>query len=119
MAKINLRLANAEDVKTLYGKLLAKSFYGITAADDSGKAIGIAGFYFYNRWVLFAHVTDELRKHPIVIWRAAKELIKAMKHLDEPIYAVADPSIDGSDRLLKRMGFAHLSKDWYEWLPRQ
>jgi hypothetical protein len=112
MAKPILRLSNAEDVKALYPGGMKYTFYGITV-ELEGKPIGLGGIYFHRSWVLFAHITPELRKYKLTIWRTCKELMKAIKHLDQPVYAVADPSIPGSAFLLKKMGFTHLSKDWY------
>lgn len=109
-----LRLATRDDVKALYPEKLDKNFYGITAELD-GKPVGIAGLYFNRTWIMFARVTNELKPYKLTLYRASVELMKAVKILNQPVYAIADPDIPRSDHLLMKMGFKHLSKDWYVW----
>lgn len=118
MASPVLRLSTSADVKALYPEKIKHNIYAITA-DLDGQPVAIAGLYFDRNWILFTKIQPELRPYKLTIWRAAVELMKAIKALDKPVYAMADPSIPRSDHLLLKMGFKHLSKDWYICQPEE
>jgi len=116
MAKVILRPATKDDFRQLYPEKLNYNFYGV-AAEVEGKVVGLTGVYYNRNWIAFARITDEAREYKVSIWRCALLLVDIMKRLDKPVFAVADPEIKDSDRLLLKLGFEYFGKDWYVWTP--
>lgn len=87
-------------------------------AEDNGQTLAVFGIYpFSTRWVLFAWATDEFRKNRramVAAVRAMWSLIASRPAM--PLLAHADPTIKGSDVLLKHMGFELLSEGIYQCL---
>lgn len=46
---------------------------------------------------------------------AAKRIVNDAAHRGLPVRAIADPSIEGSGRLLYHIGFTRVDKETYEW----
>lgn len=113
---VSFRPSIKADFISIYNGPLPNTFRGITA-ELNGKVLGIVGVYFNRNWIAFTRITNEGRKYPLSIWKAAVRFIGLMKALNEPVYAFADPDIPRSDHLLIKMGFIPVSKDWYLWTP--
>jgi hypothetical protein len=89
-----------------------KAFVAIK--DD--RIIGAAGVYAdVQRVVVFARLTDELRADKRAVVKGIRKIMSLVPE-GLPAHAVADPEIDGSDRLLTHMGFSPLSSGVYEWI---
>lgn len=90
----------------------------IAAVDDDGKAHGIAGFYFDQgaaRIVMFAEMTGEMRRHPVMIVRAARAMLKRAAAYGVPIQAGVDESVPRAAEFLHFLGFRHACKGVYQW----
>lgn len=89
------------------------------AAVEGDKVLGIAGFYPQNgALVLCAYIADEARKemnkHKRTLIQCARKLIGMTKGM--PLLAHADPEIEGSEVLLRHLGFQPTNdKDVYSW----
>lgn len=88
-------------------------------AKDGEDILWIAGTYTdSHHQVMFADFNDRVNENRK---RYAREFILCMRKLlmtanrNLPIDAVADPEVDGSDRLLIHFGFEHFSGNIYRW----
>ena len=77
------------------------------------NVIGIGGIYRDGEnKVLFSELTDEIRRDK----RSLIGLIRAVKTLMRGrVFSFADPDIDGSEVLLRHMGFEHFQGRFYQW----
>lgn len=79
------------------------------AAVRGDEVLGVAGIYpDAARLVLWGYLTDELRRDKRTLLKAVKVLktILPKQHIE----SLADPSIPGSDVLLRHVGFTHRGK---------
>jgi len=118
-----IRPATAEDLTAVGGR---RETCRAMVAEESGQTLCVFGVYPQStRWILFAWAKDEFRANRrgvIKAVRAMWELIGSRPAM--PLMAHADPSIKGSDVLLKHMGFEHWNAGIYQcpgnkpYLPR-
>lgn len=80
---------------------------------DGDEIVAVAGIKIMNKnWVMFTDIKEEFRDHPLfkkAVIKSYSELLKMIP--DIPVYAAADPDIDGSDRLLKHIGFRNIHEN--------
>lgn len=91
------------------------------AAVDGDRVLGVAGFYPKNgRLVLIASIAKDARaeisRHKRTLVRCARRVMGMVAALEMPVYAEADPHIDGSASLLVHLGFTHTGQGIYTWL---
>ena len=109
--------ATSELLQRFYGAAPTRSQRAVVAVKDE-KVIGVAGIYTDDeRSVMFSDLTDELRKDKRAVIRGVREVMKLASKRQMPVYAWADPEIEGSDRLLVHMGFEHYRDGLYRWQP--
>lgn len=115
MADIRLVPADPEMVAKYHEEGLPKTCRAI-AATDGERILGIAGLYFTDEHqIVFSTISEELKKHPRVILRAAKRLL-GMTRQGVPVIAVPDAGIAKSRGFLEHLGFAELpGTGVYEW----
>lgn len=109
-----IRPATVEDFVRL-GSRVPKTARAFAAA-DGGDVLGIGGVYRDGTsLVLFGELTDKIRSDK----RAFVRLIRAVKTLldGRAAYSLADPEIDGSDVLLRHIGFEPFEGRVYRWQP--
>jgi len=108
-----IRPATAEDLKALGGR---RETCHALVAEDNDQILSVFGIYPQcTRWILFAWAKDEFRANRrgvIKAVRAMWDLIASRPKM--PLAAHADPSIKGSDVLLKHMGFEHFNAGIYQ-----
>lgn len=101
-------------------ELLAR-FYGDTpkrtsravAVVSGDEVLGVGGVYREGaNSVLFSDMKDELRKNKRALVKAVRAVMRLMKGT---VYSWADPDIEGSDVLLKHMGFEPYGDGVYQW----
>ena len=90
------------------------------AAVEGERVLGVTGFYPQNgTLVLFAGIAQdaraEMQRHRRTLIRCARQLMDMVADLGMPACAYADPEIQGSDVLLKHLGFVHSGKGVYKW----
>ena len=116
---VELRESTSDDIVALFGCRHKYSMRGITAVID-GVPAGIAGIYYDGTQIVaFSRINPELRVFPFAIYKAARMVAKMIDKSQGPIYAVADPNINGSAELLEHLGFDHIgpcsSGEVYKW----
>jgi hypothetical protein len=82
------------------------------------RIIGMAGVFVDKRNArlsMFSHLTDEIRKDRRTIARGIRSVMKIAKSLRLPIQAVADETVEGSEKLLEHMGFEKTIGGVYIW----
>jgi hypothetical protein len=107
--------ATAELLERFYGSAPTRSQRAVVAIKDD-RVIGVAGIYTEDESsVMFSDLTDELRKDKRTVVRGIREVMKLAARRALPVYALADPEVDGSERLLLHMGFEHYRDGIYRW----
>lgn len=85
------------------------------AAVRGEEVLGVAGLYCDGTWTqMFSALTDELRRDRrglVKISRAVMDLARPRA----PVYAEADPEIEGSRKLLEHLGFKPVRGNLYVW----
>jgi len=101
-----------EILDKFYGEPQKETFKSIVVMDGDNP-VGVAGLKVDdNKMIAFTDISDELRNHPsfkriiILVYRRWLELLP-----DMPVYAEADPTIEGSKDLLIHAGFTHYRGD--------
>jgi len=108
---------NKADVLALNGKSYDASFRGV-AAEIDGKVVGIAGVMHTPRLQFFSKFSDELRRHPKSMIKAAKMMKEMFGQYNSAIYSIADENVESSARFLEYIGFEHYEGRVYRWLIR-
>ena len=105
--------ANQALLKQFYGDVPRETMRAIVAV-EKGKPIALVGVKIEkSRGVMFSEFTPECRNHP----GFKRLLVKGIPDLFEiiprylPVYASADPAIEGAETLLKHVGFHHCEGD--------
>ncbi len=115
---MNIRPATAQDFVDHFNR---PSQHTVRAwvVEENERVLGIGGFYFdAGRTVMFAEILESGRKCQ---WPARAMLTSARHVLQQamktgmPIYAVADPTVENSAKLLERIGFVQGYKETYVW----
>lgn len=73
------------------------------------KVIGVGGLGFpsHGKVVIFARLTDEIRKYPVQLHKTALAVLAdARARGIKQIGTIADPAVPAAERWLKRLGFA-------------
>lgn len=90
--------------------------------ENEEKLLGIGGVYYDGDFIIaFSRFDPELRKYPLAMARGTKKIMEIVK--DKSCLAIADESIEGSSKLLERLGFkpidGHNPKGGrvYKWTP--
>lgn len=107
--------ATLDTMTRFYGHPPSRTARAIVARDGD-RVLGVAGLYRAgDRHVAFIDMTDEVRARRRVIVLGARALRAMMAEAGGPVHALADPHIEGSDRLLEHYGFEPLEGRVYEW----
>lgn len=123
MTTINFVPATPELLRRFYGEL-ARTQRSVVVFRNS-EPIAVAGCYTDQKHVvLFSDITPEIRKalpgnRQLIraLINTTKHVLKMAKRMGMPIYALAEPTVCGSDRLLTHFGFKHYMGDIYSWEP--
>lgn len=118
---MNIRAATAQDFVEHF-KQPSQRTVRAWVVEENGRVLGIGGFYLdAGRAVMFAEIANDARTR--CQWPARAMLTSARHVLQQamktgmPIYAVADPSVENSVKLLERIGFVQGYKETYVWAP--
>jgi hypothetical protein len=109
--------ATMELLKRFYGEEPKRSQRAVVAIKDD-RIIGVAGIYTEKeRSVMFSEMSDECRKDKRTVVKGIRAVMKLASARAMPVMALADPEIEGSEKLLEHMGFAPLKGRVYQWQP--
>ncbi len=115
---INLVPATPEILAAHYPEPLPQTVRAIAAVKD-GRVMGIAGFYHGKAGaVVFADLSDELRKAPRVLINGARWIFSTLKDKRFSVFAKCDERIEAAERFLLHLGFKRIDNDFFEWQPR-
>lgn len=118
-----IRRATANDVALFYGSKNAPkaSLRGVSILVN-GVILGIGGVSMsVGGPVAFMNINPEAVKHPLLIMKASKWMIKNVFSLFRcPIYAFRDVTLESSERYLRRLGFKKMDEysEVYIWRPQ-
>lgn len=107
MTKFTITPTTPEDLEQTEGEPFEFRVRAITAKVDD-KVIGVAGLGFHKNGSVigWARLTDEIRKRPVQLHKAALAFIAEAKAKGIPaIIATADPKQPAAERWLERLGF--------------
>lgn len=95
----------------LYGNVPARSMRGVVF-ERAGQVLGCAGLFIDGEHMVLFFDGDhaEMRKAPLTAIKAAKALLEQACRRGVPIVSDASPEHEGSERLLKYLGFRHLRR---------
>lgn len=118
--------ATAELVRQVTDKPMPRTLRALAVVEDE-KVLGVTGFYPENGHLVWVgHMTDEARAemnrdkftyYKLALVQCAKQIMAMAAERRLPVYAHADPDIQGSDTLLKHLGFTHAFGGIYNWSP--
>ena len=83
-----------------------------------GEPVGLAGGYLdttNGRAVLFADMTDDLRSNKRLMLRFLRSALAAARSFGVVVHSLADPDIEGADRLLEHLGGRFAGSGIYEF----
>ena len=118
---LSIKPSTKNDFINLYGMPLNNTFQAFTAFNDK-KPIGAAGVMYNKNSTIYAfgHVTPELRKYKVTLYKLAMKALEIIKKQNGPVYAIADKNIPKSEDLLMKMGFIYRAPTnrgaLYEWI---
>jgi hypothetical protein len=101
-----LRAATNDDYWIIYGRQPPVQWCGIVAQGEH-MLLGIGGVYWVEDRIWCAFHREPGVKALLLAQKAARMLLSSLKEagIDE-VYAMADPSITGSETWLRRLGFS-------------
>jgi hypothetical protein len=120
--KFELTPTTQADLDATEGEPLEFRVRAVTAKlGDQIIGVGGLGFPKNGQVVIWARLTDEIRKRPVQLHKTAlAALADAKARGIRQIVALADPTVPASERWLERLGFdpeMHLGKKVYVWRP--
>lgn len=116
MKNIEIVPATQELLRDFYGKSHARTARALVVLEDT-KPIAVVGVAIEDSCnVVFSDVIPEVRAHIRDYRRGVVQCARRVMRLARrglPIYATADPEVEGSGRLLTHMGFEQIKGDIY------
>lgn len=109
--------ATADLLMRFYGKLPVPTVRAL-AAMEGDEVLGVTGFYpDCGRMVLFAKIGEKVdrRRHARRIFSTARRVLEQARSFGMPVEAVADPEIEGSERLIVHLGAKRVHREIYRW----
>ena len=119
---VEIRRSTIEDIKHFFGHRHKNSMRAYTAVLD-GEPVGVAGIYYDGvRIIAFSIANEEARKkYKFAVYKMAKKVVDILQERNIIAYAIADPEIEGSDKLLRHLGFNYVGPckegEVYQWNP--
>ena len=97
-----------------YGRPPPRTVRALVAVRD-GKPIGVAGVWRgAERLVMFSDLSPEARADKRLMVRGIRAVLGLVRDTGLPVHAVADKEVEGSERLLERVGFHRLTDEVWE-----
>lgn len=105
---IAIRPAVARDV-LLFCPSVPVRCIAIAGEDESGKVVGLGGVAFLpdGRKMLFSELTEDARKRPVALHRAAVRLLEKLKSegITSLIATTSESGPEAAERWIRRLGF--------------
>lgn len=115
---IEIRPATREEVLN-FGKDNLHRTSRVWAIVDDGVTKAVAGYYLDNgRAVLWSSIDPNAKQrkgYARAVLTCARWVKEEARKVGLQMYAVADPAVDGSERLLKHLGFTRGYKETFVW----
>lgn len=103
--------ATPELLLRFYGRAPAVSMRAFVGIHD-GEPLAVFGLYYdAGRMVLFSNIKPEARRFKKTLVAGAFMVRDLARSLGVPVHAAADCCVDGSVRLLERLGFKRAADD--------
>lgn len=103
-SKIQIRPVSKDDVLEFLGKPFDQSLRGV-AVELDGKVIGIGAVLHTTQKQAFSNISEELRRRPVTLCKAAKIFRGILNRYDSRIVAYPSPEEHNSKGFLKWVGF--------------
>ena len=112
--KIQIVPVTVNMVKDFYGHIPKRTFKAFAMVKNE-KIIGVGGIYIDDdHIVVFSDLTDEARRNKLSLLKATYKVMNLV-HSSLPVYALCDPNVKKSGKLLKHIGFLPLDERTYQW----
>jgi hypothetical protein len=123
MSKVIIRPANGQDFYEVYGHSPARNMKAY-AAELDGKTIAVGGLYYFPEQIIaFTKIKEGYENQKVGLAKGCLKLMEMLKRINIPVFAVADPDIEGSEDLLLRCGFEYVKRcdqgEVYVWQVQQ
>lgn len=111
-------LATPELLERFYGQKPVKTQRAI-AVVENGEVLAVGGIFATQaNYVIFSEMRQDVRSQPWyrrTLIRAVRRILSFAVKRDIPVLALADPDIEGSENLLKHLGFEPLTQGVWGW----
>ncbi len=102
-------------IKAIGEEPIGKTVYAIVVVDGA-RTLGVGGFYLSSIGaVAFSKVSDELKRKPRQILKAARMLLAMIRSKGLVAYAERDPKIETAASFLEHLGFKRFNEEIYVW----
>ena len=111
MPNIEIRPANAADLLSFYGKPSAKTVRAFCISKN-GEVGAIAGITISPEIItFFSDMKDGVEVPKMTVWRVSKEIVRRVRKMNLPIYAIENCNKPTAKRFLERLGFVFYAED--------
>lgn len=119
MRNFNLYPATKDKIEQMIGDKLKFTVKAFVLSCDN-EDIGVIGVHNQNtHLLLFSYIRPEiqqkLKKYKRGVIKAYRHMLEYIKNQPLTVYSEAEEGIDGSDRLLKHIGFSPFKGRIYVW----
>lgn len=106
--KLDIRPATLSDIRSFYPAGGVPATIRALAVVVDGDVQALMGVAYCGQIQAFSELKPEVRENKKVIAVAIRAMLRLLKSVKFPVYAVADTSFPGSAKLLEKCGFEHL-----------
>lgn len=119
MRSFEVKPANRQEIDAITQEAFSSTAFVFKVTEEE-TILGFIGFYRkHNYLVLFSYIRPfiykQLKRYRRAFVIGYRHVMKVLKNYPFPVYSGADPDIEGSDRLLKHLGFEHVTGVTYVW----
>lgn len=106
--------ATPEIIDKFYGERPYKTMKAIACVED-GEVLAVGGYCVLPHGIaVFSEIKPEAMSKKKMIVKGTRMIMEMAKKAKLPIYAIAQPEIEGSCRLLEKLGFVE-KEGIYRW----
>jgi hypothetical protein len=123
MVKVIIRPGNGQDFYDVYGHAPARNMR-LYAAELKGKTIAVGGLYYFPEQIIaFTKIKEGYENQKVGLAKGCLKMIELLRKVNTPVFAIADPTIPGSNETLLRCGFEYVKHsdqgEVYVWQAQQ
>jgi hypothetical protein len=105
----HIRPATSADIAAFSDCALPRTIRALVVV-HGGKPVAISGVTLIDGPVeVFSHILPDANPPPLAIWRCAVQIIRWVRSLNLPAFAIASPDKPRSGAFLQRLGFTHVA----------